>query len=467
MSSTSKPVDSNVEQALYEKRQKIYPREVHGLFANLRLLGVVVLMGIYYGLPWVTWGDRQAVLFDLPARKFYIFGLTFWPQDFIYLTSLLILAALSLFFFTAVAGRLWCGFACPQTVWTEVFLWIERKIEGDRPKQIKLDQAPWSAHKFLIKLSKHAIWVLLSLWTGYTFVGYFTPIRELGQSILQFGTGPWETFWILFYGFATYGNAGWLREQVCIYMCPYARFQSAMFDHNTLIVSYDPARGEPRGPRRRSADPAQLGLGDCVDCTLCVQACPTGIDIRHGLQYQCISCAACIDACDDVMGKMGYAPGLIRFTTENALQKKPGRIMRWRTVLYGTALLVIGGVVIYSLLHRVPVALDVIRDRNSLYRETVDGLIENVYTLKLINKDAMAHDYIITASGIEGLQLKLDQVGAKVPAGEVKELFVRLAADPADLHSASSEIIFEITARDAPELRVAEKARFIGPRAMR
>ena len=348
-----------------------------------------------------------------------------------------------------------------------MFLWIERKIEGDRPKQMKLDRAPWNVRKVLVKLSKHTVWILLSLWTGYTFVGFFTPIRELGQSVLALGTGPWETFWIFFYGFATYGNAGWLREQVCIYMCPYARFQSAMFDHDTLIVSYDPARGEPRGARRRSADPGQLGLGDCVDCTLCVQACPTGIDIRNGLQYQCISCAACIDACDDVMDKMGYARGLIRFTTENALQNKPGRILRPRTIIYGTALLVIGGLVIYSLLGRVPVALDVIRDRNSLYRETADGLVENVYTLKLINKDTVERDYIVKAAGIPGLQLKLDTVEVKVPAGEVKELSVRLEADPVDLRSASSEISFELVARGAPQLRVVEKARFIGPRALR
>ena len=306
---TTAKEDIAVQESLYEKRQTIHPRHVTGLFATLRVLAVFSLLGIYYGLPWVQWDGRQAVLFDLPARKFYLFGLTLWPQDFIYLAALLIVAALSLFFFTAIAGRLWCGYACPQTVWTEVFMWIERKIEGERNQRIKLDKGPADKRKVLLKGLKHGIWIILSLWTGYTFVGYFTPIIDLGQTLVSFNTGPWETFWVLFYGFATYGNAGWMREQVCMYMCPYARFQSAMFDRNTLIISYDSARGEPRGGRKRSADPGTLGLGSCIDCKLCVQVCPTGIDIRDGLQYQCIGCAACIDACDDVMEKNVISQG--------------------------------------------------------------------------------------------------------------------------------------------------------------
>jgi len=224
-----------------------------------------VLLGLYYILPWLRWGDHQAVLFDLPARKFYIFGLTFWPQDFIYLAWLLVIAALTLFFFTALAGRLWCGYACPQTVWTELFLWIERKVEGDRSKQMKLDKSAPSANKFRIKATKHTLWLLLSAWTGFTFVGYFTPIVELWGSLFALTLGPWETFWIIFYGFATYGNAGWMREQVCIYMCPYARFQSAMFDRDTLIISYDEKRGEPRGSRKRAIDHRAAGMGDCKE----------------------------------------------------------------------------------------------------------------------------------------------------------------------------------------------------------
>ncbi|MDJ0956009.1 MAG: cytochrome c oxidase accessory protein CcoG [Arenicellales bacterium] len=455
--------DKELEQALYEKRQKIYPREVHGLFARLRLSGVATLMGIFYFTPWIVWDGRQAILFDLPGRKFYIFGLTFWPQDLIYLSALLILAALSLFFFTALAGRLWCGYACPQTVWTEVFLWIERKIEGDRMKQIKLDKAPWSSRKLAIKAAKHGSWIVLSLWTGYTFTGYFTPIRDLAVGIMTLNLGPWETFWVLFYGFATYGNAGWLREQVCIYMCPYARFQSAMFDKDTLIISYDGERGEPRGSRKRSADPSKLGLGDCIDCTMCVQACPTGIDIRNGLQYQCIGCAACIDACNDVMDRMGYDRGLVRYTTEHALSGEHTKIARPRVLIYAGILLVLLITVVYSIAVRTPAKLDIIRDRNTLYRETGEGLIENVYTLRILNKDDESHNYVITIEGLPEMQLLMDKQDIAVEAGAVKDVTARIQIDPVDIKSASNEITFHLAARDKPEIAVSETARFVGP----
>ena len=459
---TSKP-DRSLEPSLYAKRQKVYPREVHGLFASLRLTGVIVLMGIYYFTPWIQWKGQQAILLDLPARKFHLFELTLWPQDFIYLTSLLIIAALSLFFFTALAGRLWCGYACPQTVWTEVFLWIERRIEGDRAKQMKLDKAPLSARKIAIKGGKHFAWIALSLWTGYTFVGYFTPIRELGTAVLTLSTGSWETFWILFYGFATYGNAGWLREQVCVYMCPYARFQSAMFDKDTLIISYDRGRGEPRGPRKKTADPKALKLGDCVDCTICVQVCPTGIDIRDGLQYECIGCAACVDACDDVMEKMGYPKGLIRYTTENALEEKKTHMLRPRVLMYGVVLVMLLSAVVYGLATRVPLDLDVIRDRNTLFRETAEGLVENVYILKILNMDRGNHLYSLSVSGLEGATLKMDDPDLAVAAGEVKEVPVRLQIDPFDLDSSSNDVYFTLTARDDDSLTVEKEARFVGP----
>ena len=454
--------DEVVEQALYEKRQKIYPREVHGLFARLRLAGVVLLMGIFYLTPWFNWGDRQAILFDMPGRKFHILGLTFWPQDLFYLSALLILAALSLFLFTALAGRLWCGYACPQTVWTEVFLWIERKIEGDRMQQMKLDRSPWTSKKLSIKGTKHLVWIALSLWTGYTFVGYFTPIRELGHSVINFTLGPWEIFWVLFYGFATYGNAGWLREQVCKYMCPYARFQSAMIDPDTLIISYDEKRGEPRGSRKRSADPAQLGLGDCINCTLCVQVCPTGIDIRDGLQYECIGCAACIDACDDVMNRMGYAPGLVRYTTENALAGKASTIFRPRILIYMALLAVLMLVAGLSIFMRPLSKLDVIRDRNALYRETGEGLIENVYTLRILNKDDRTHSYILNLEGHPEMTLLIDQPEIVVPAGGVSDLSARLRVDPEKLTTRSTEIEFVLTSRDG-EINASESARFVGP----
>jgi cytochrome c oxidase accessory protein FixG len=455
--------DVGVEEELYAKRQKVYPREVHGVFARLRVLGVVALLGVYYGLPWLRWEGRQAVLLDLPQRKFHIFGWTFWPQDFFYLALLLILAALSLFFFTALAGRIWCGYACPQTVWTEVFLWLERKIEGDRPRQMKLDKAPWGARKLWIKGSKHAVWILFSLFTGFTFVGYFTPIDQLFAKAVHFGMGPWETFWVFFYGFATYGNAGWMREQVCIYMCPYARFQSAMFDEDTLIISYDEKRGEPRGSRKRGADYRASGLGDCIDCTLCVQVCPTGIDIRDGLQYQCIGCAACIDACDDVMDRMGYARGLVRYTTDNAMRGRGTRVLRPRIYIYTVLLLIFLSALGYALSQRMPLELNVIRDRNVLYRETSEGLVENVYTLKLVNMDERPHRYRLEASGVEGLELVHDTEGPQVPPGEVVNFPVRVRVDPFYLTGVSSQIRFTVTAEDESGLSRTEKARFVGP----
>jgi cytochrome c oxidase accessory protein FixG len=268
---------------LYQAQSKIYPRSVKGVFVAWRWVFVWLTQLAFYGTPWLSWNDRQAVLFDLGTRRFYIFGLVLYPQDFIYLTALLIIAAYSLFLFTAVAGRLWCGYSCPQTVYTEMFMWVERKFEGDRAARMKLDAGPWNFNRLRRTGGKHLVWVAIGLWTGFTFVGYFTPIHSLASGVISLGLGPWETFWVLFYGFATYGNAGFLREQVCKYMCPYARFQSAMLDKDTLIVTYDTARGEPRGSRSKKADPAQLGLGSCVDCNLCVQVCPTGIDIRKGL----------------------------------------------------------------------------------------------------------------------------------------------------------------------------------------
>ncbi len=456
-------LDERVEQSLYAQRERIYPREVHGVFATMRVLAVVILLGLFYGVPWLSWDGRQLLLFDLPARRFHIFGLTLFPQDFFYLAAILIIAALTLFFFTALAGRLWCGYACPQTVWTEVFLWIERKVEGDRRRQMKLDKSPWTGQKLAIKSTKHVIWILFSLWTGFTFVGYFTPIWELGTRVFAFALGPWETFWILFYGLATYGNAGWLREQVCIYMCPYARFQSAMFDKDTLVISYDSARGEPRGARKRSVDHRAAELGDCIDCTMCVQVCPTGIDIREGLQYQCIACAACVDACDRVMDQMGYDKGLIRYTTESAVAGEQPRIMRPRVIVYAVALLALMSAVGVGLVGRTPFALDVIRDRNTLYRETNEGLVENVYTLKLINMDSKEHQVVISAFGIDDLQLDLASRQIPVAAHEVLNVPARVRADPYSLERSSSTITFALESIDDGSLRVEEEARFLGP----
>ncbi len=456
-------LDEEVARSLYAKSERVYPREVHGVYATMRVLAVVVLLGLFYGVCWLRWDGQQFLLFDLPARQFHIFGLTLFPQDFPYLAALLIIAALSLFFFTALAGRLWCGFACPQTVWTEVFLWIERKIEGDRRRQMKLDKSPWKWRKFFIKATKHGIWILLSLWTGFTFVGYFTPIVDLGSRVITFELGPWETFWVLFYGFATYGNAGWLREQVCIYMCPYARFQSAMFDSDTLVISYDPVRGDPRGARRRKLDHKAAGLGDCIDCTMCVQVCPTGIDIRDGLQYECIACAACVDACDQIMDQMGYQKGLIRYTTESAVSGEKPKILRPRMIIYAVGLLALVSALAIAIVSRTPLALDIIRDRNALYRETNEGLVENVYTLKLINMDDEEHAYEISVFGIDGIELDIDKNPLPVAAREVLSVSARVRADPYSLKRSSSSIVFTLEATGNSSHRVEEEARFLGP----
>jgi cytochrome c oxidase accessory protein FixG len=456
------PFDS-VQQSLYETRQKIYPRQVSGLFAWLRVSSVLLLLGIYYLLPWLQWGDRQAVLFDLPARKFYLFGLVLWPQDFLFLTGLLVLAALSLFFFTTLAGRLWCGYACPQTVWTETFLWMERLVEGDRMAQMKLARAPMSLRKARIIATKQFLWLTFSLWTGFTFLGFFMPIREITPAIADFSLGAWPTFWLLFYAFATYGNAGFMREQVCKYMCPYARFQSAMFDADTLIVSYDAKRGEPRGGRRAGADAAAMGLGDCINCSMCVQVCPTGIDIRNGLQYECISCSACIDACDNVMDKVGAPRGLIRYTTQNALEGKPSRVLRPRVFIYAGVLLALTATIGWGLATRVPFAFDVMRDRNQLYREVGRGEIENVYTLRLMNMSERPHQYSVSFQGDLDATLLIDRREIEVEAGGVLDVPVRLRASEDALSRRSTSVDFIIQATDDPYIRAVEDARFLGP----
>jgi cytochrome c oxidase accessory protein FixG len=476
-------IDTPIEESYYAAHQKVYPREVSGTFSRLRITAAWVLLGLFYGLPWLRWEGRQAILFDLPARQFHLFGLTLWPQDFVFLAWLLVIAALSLFFFTAVAGRLWCGYACPQTVWTEVFLWMERVTEGSRARRMKLDAAPWSVDKLGRKLSKQVLWIGFAAWTGFTFVGFFTPITELANRVLAFSATGWETFWIVFYGFATYGNAGFLREQVCKYMCPYARFQSAMFDRDTLIISYDTARGEPRGGRRKGLDPATRGLGSCTDCTLCVQVCPTGIDIRNGLQYECIACAACIDACDSVMDRMGYPRGLVRYDTQHRLEHRSTRILRPRVIVYGVLLAALIAGFIVALAMRKPVGLDVLHDRNTLYRSLATGEIENVYLLKIMNKDTRPHQFRVTLDsdedeGDNAHRLDPQEPTFTVPSGEVFNAAVRVrrnawnddaeATDADDVKTeagvGASEIHFVITATDEPALTARAESRFFAPK---
>ena len=465
---TSSADADEVIVSLYQAQKKIYPRSVSGLFSRWRWGLVLLTQLVFYGLPWLEWGQRQAVLFDLGTRRFYIFGLVLYPQDFIYLSGILVISALSLFLFTAVAGRQWCGYACPQTVYTEIFLWLEKLTEGDRSARLRLDASPMSLNKVARKASKQFLWVTLALWTGFTFVGYFTPIKDLGVSFLTAGMGPWETFWVFFYGFATYGNAGYMREQVCKYMCPYARFQSAMFDKDTLIVTYDEARGEPRGARSRKADPKALNLGSCVDCTLCVQVCPTGIDIRKGLQYECISCAACIDVCDTVMDKMGYPRGLIRYSTENAMTQGWNRsqllrrVFRPRVLVYTAILSAVTIAMFTSLALRTPFKVDVVRDRASLARIVSGGKIENVYRLQVMNATESKQDYRITVQGLPGLVLASESM-ITVDATQSRWVPVRLELPYEGASAGSHAIHFEIEAVNSPG-RVSEKSVFLVPR---
>ena len=441
-----------------EAKSKIYVRAVTGWFAAWRWALVWLTQAVFYGMPWLQWNGRQAVLFDLAGQRFFLFGLALYPQDLIYLAVLLMLSALALFFFTAIAGRLWCGFACPQTVYTEIFLWVERQTEGNHHARKRLDGKTWTLEKITRKSAKQALWLAISLWTGFTFVGYFTPIQTLAAALPVWGIGPWEGFWVLFYGLATYANAGYLREQVCKHMCPYARFQGAMMDRDTLVIGYDAARGEARGSRPRTASPQSLGLGDCIDCTLCVQVCPTGIDIREGLQSNCIGCAACIDVCDSVMDQMNYPRGLIRYATENGLAQGLDkatllkRVLRPRVFIYGALLLAIGIAFVTSLSSRSPVRLDVIRDRGVMARQVAGGAVENVYRLHLMNATESAQRYRIEVLGpvgvalVKPLEVALGSVEARtVPVG------VRLPATTASaLAGQKVQIEFEVTPLDAP-----------------
>ena len=450
------------EVDLYQRREKIYTRKIEGFFQRIRVFtGWPLLVG-YFLLPWLSWDGRQAVLFNLPDRKFDILGLTFWPQDFPMLAFLLIIAAYSLFAVTTFAGRIWCGYTCPQTVWTSIFMWLEQRTEGSRNQRIKLDKAPWSLEKFLRKAAKHTSWMYVAYVTGFTFVGYFYPIRELLPDLWTGNLDKWPVLWIIFFTLATYINAGWMREQVCMYMCPYARFQSVMFDHDTLIVSYDPARGEPRGSRKRAADHRELGLGECIDCELCIQVCPTGIDIRDGLQYECIGCALCIDACDSGMDKMDYPRGLIRYTSERELDGGKTHWIRPRIVGYVLVLCVMLGLFSYNMIFRVPLELTAIRDRTQLYVTGAEGTIDNIYTLQLVNMDRAMHEFEISVDGLDGAEI-IGDTEYTLNGGEVRSISLRVRMNPDVLDKPSSEFTFEARSTDEPDLAATSESRFVKP----
>jgi cytochrome c oxidase accessory protein FixG len=449
---------------LYEKREKIYTRKIEGFYQRLRLFtGWPLLVG-YFLLPWLQWGERPAVLFDLPARKFHILFMTFWPQDFPLLAWLLIIAAFFLFTVTVFAGRVWCGYTCPQTVWTSIFMWIEQRTEGSRNQRVKLDQAPWNPQKVVKKFLKHGMWLGFAFLTGLTFVGYFYPIRDLVYDLAVFQANYWAVSWTVFFTLATYINAGWLREQVCVYMCPYARFQSVMFDHDTLIVSYDAARGEPRGARQRRLDHRVQGMGDCISCQLCVQVCPTGIDIRDGLQYECIGCALCVDACDSVMDKMGYDPGLIRYTSECELEGGHTHWIRPRLIATICVLLVMCSAFSWRILTRVPLEITVIRERNQLFVENARGEIENIYTLRILNMDEHMHSYSLRIEGLENASI-IGSTEITLDAAEVRSLPLRIAAPREGFQRPSTGFEFIIEASDGSGWSSTTESRFLIPLA--
>jgi cytochrome c oxidase accessory protein FixG len=468
--------------SLYAAQEKIYPRSIFGYFAKWRWVMIWLTQLFFYGMPWLNWGQRQAFLFDLDAKRFYIFKLVLYPQDLIYLTAILIISALSLFLFTAIAGRLWCGYTCPQTVYTEIFLWIERKIEGDRAARMRLDDASMSVKKLLKKSSKHFVWILFAAWTGFTFVGYFTPIRELMMDITYLNAGQWDTFWVCFYGFATYGNAGFMREQVCKYMCPYARFQSAMFDQDTLVVTYDEARGEPRGGRSRYDELVGQELGSCVDCSLCVQVCPTGIDIREGLQYECIGCGACADVCNTVMDKMNYARGLIKYSTQQAMandwtsKQMLQRILRPRVLIYSAILMALVVGLLTSLWLRDSFRVDVVRDRGVLVRLTDGGKLENVYRLQIMNATETTQHYELNVKGLKDLEIESEHMEETESAEDKEEsrvimvkpaesrwIIVDLKIPDGVVAPGSHKIQFEVQSLETKE-KVTEKSIFLVPR---
>lgn len=439
----------------------IHTRSFTGRFRNLRLLGAGLLFLLFFGTAWIDWNGRQAVLWDLDNSQFHIFSATFWPQDFILLSAILIIAAFGLFFITVLAGRVWCGYACPQSVWTWIFMRIEQITEGDRGQRIKLDAAPWSLQKLARRTAKHGLWLLVSVITSMAFVGYFTPVRQLTADLLTLEMGATTAFWVLAFTAATYINAGWLREKVCRDMCPYSRFQSVMFDSDTLVIAYDAARGENRGPRRKDADYKAEGLGDCIDCTLCVQVCPTGIDIRDGLQLECIGCGACIDACDSVMDKLGYARGLVRYSSENELAGGKTHWLRPRLIGYAAMLTVMIGAFAWALAERPLISLDVTRDRG-LFRENALGQIENIYSLKIINKTQQPRSYAISLVEPGDFELHGPRTLNLAP-GEIRDLPVSVALTA--MHNAAGPQTLRFEVRDLADSQnhVSTRSTFLAP----
>lgn len=442
---------------LYIKQVKIQNRWISGFYQTIRAYTIWITLVGFFVTPWLQWNHRQAILLDVSARRFYIFSFTFWPQDFYLLLLLVISAALSLIVVTNLAGRIWCGYTCPQTVWTKCYMWLEYMIEGDRNKRLKRDKNPWETATLIRRVIKHILWMLLALATAVTFVGYFAPIRDI---VILNVTG-WIVFWIVFFTFATYLNAGWMREQVCLYICPYARFQSVMFDRNTLVITYDHHRGEPRGSRKHNSD--KKNLGDCIDCQLCVQVCPTGIDIRDGLQMACIGCAACVDACNSIMDKMHYPRGLVRYHTENALEGRKTKFIRPRLMASCMLLIVVIGIFGLLLFNRIPMQFEIMHDHRNLYRVTANNTIENSYLLSISNMTQNQESYKITMQGAARLQyVGPDEISLAPNTSQV--IPVTLTAPIDVMTDFSTPIIFTIESVIHPALKMRGKSNFFSPK---
>ncbi|CAK4070306.1 MULTISPECIES: cytochrome c oxidase accessory protein CcoG [Vibrio] len=442
----------------FNPSNRIYVRESKGTFQKLRRYGGWFLLVLFASIPWFSYGDRQAILLDIGNQQFNFIGTTLYPQDLTLLALLFMIAAFGLFFITTFLGRVWCGYLCPQTVWTFMYIWFEEKLEGSANKRRKQDSNKLTSNLLMRKVAKHAAWIAIAIATGLTFVGYFVPVKELVVGFFTFDADFWPVFWVLFFAGCTYANAGWMRSIVCVHMCPYARFQSAMFDKDTFIVGYDSQRGENRGPRSRKADPKALGLGDCIDCDLCVQVCPTGIDIRDGLQYECINCGACIDACDKTMERMGYDKGLISYTTEHRLSGKHTKVLRPKLLGYGAVLLVMIGLFFAQIAAVEPAGLSVLRDRNQLFRVNSAGEVENTYTLKVINKTQQQQVYNLDVEGLGDVSWYGKQT-VQVAPGEVLSLPMSLGVNPENLDSSVSKIQFILS--DSEDFTIAVESRFI------
>ncbi len=453
-----------------EAANKVQARATRGRFTSWRMASLAATQLFFLVLPWLNWHGRQMVRFDLEAQRFYLGSIILLPQDLIFLAGLLVFCAMGLFMVTTLWGRLWCGFSCPQTVYTALFMWVERHFEGDRHQRIRLDQASWGTEKLWRRGGKQLTWGLIALWTGLTFVGWFSPMRELAHGVSSATLGFWDGFWTLFYGGLCYLNAGLLREKVCLHMCPYGRFQGALMDADTRIVAYDAGRGEPRGASRQG----QQGeaRGGCIDCTMCVQVCPTGIDIREGLQPACIGCGLCIDACDQVMDKIGQPRGLVRLATQRQLAASPsnaGAISSWaqhRVQAYGGLMTALLLGLIWTLWQRPDVRVDVIRDRGVMARVVEDGAVENVYRVQLMSQTDEPQSIRLSVSDLPGAVANAESVVLDRGEARMVEVSVRLPAQEARaLSGHTAQIRFEVASRSPDHSGlVSETSTFVVPR---